>query len=196
MVAATARAAMTRLILVLMTPWACTTVVVASPLVLSCRGVSITIVQEPTVEEPSEEEPLCRGTLPFSARSHRIKWRIEARIVLVSGSAIPFFLLVAFVFFSGDLLCGLYSMVRALTTCLDINLMNELLLQPSSHLCYLYMYMCLFEWQWHRISASLGKIRMCFLIVLAMNSCLNVSSLSVLCLITLMMSKLFCVVPI
>jgi hypothetical protein len=43
---------------------------------------------------------------------------------------------------------------------------------------------------------SLGEIRMRFLIVSAMNSYLNVSSLSVLCLITSMMFELFCVVPI
>jgi hypothetical protein len=64
--------------------------------------------------------------------------------------------------------------------CLITNLLNELLLQPSSNPCYLYIYMRLFEWWWCWIDASLGKFRMCFLNTSAMNSCLNLLSLSVL----------------
>jgi hypothetical protein len=41
-------------------------------------------------------------------------------------------------------LCGLYSKVRVLVTCFDINLMNELLLQPSSNPCFLYTSLHLF----------------------------------------------------
>jgi hypothetical protein len=87
-VAAVARVATARVLLVVMAPWAGTEGAVPSPLVRSCGGVGATDVVGAWRGGAQRRGALCGGALPFSARSRWIKWRIEAMITLVRGSTI------------------------------------------------------------------------------------------------------------
>jgi hypothetical protein len=79
-VAAAARVAMARVILVVMAPLASTVVAVLSPLVHSYGGVGVADMQEPDVEEPSggepcvEESSLSRQGLVGSSARWRLEW--------------------------------------------------------------------------------------------------------------------------
>jgi hypothetical protein len=65
---------------------------------------------------------MCGETLRTPTRSYRIKYRMKVRITFVTGSAIlPSSLLLFLPLF---LLFDLYSKVRALITCLEINFVD------------------------------------------------------------------------
>jgi predicted metal-binding membrane protein len=70
-----------RVLLVVTVPWTGTVRVVSSPLVRSCGGDDTACVQEPSMEEPNVEV-LCVEETAI------LRWRIEAKIALVRGSAI------------------------------------------------------------------------------------------------------------
>jgi hypothetical protein len=75
-------ATVARVILVVIAPLTGTAGVVSSPLVHSCGGVDVTDMQEPS------GGGALHGVALFSMRPHQIKQRIEAKIALLSGSAI------------------------------------------------------------------------------------------------------------
>jgi hypothetical protein len=76
-----ARAVTARVLLAVTVPWAGTVRVVSPPLVRSCGGDGTACVQEPSMEEPNVE-------VLYVEETAILRWRIEAKIALVRGSAI------------------------------------------------------------------------------------------------------------